>query len=141
MKGVIPQVCKWLPIAVVLSGSQSGIALPAADLNSTFTVKTYDGLELPANVSMPPVGSCKKLVIFIQGSTPYDEHGFEGPFWDENGSVIRQKNDFYHRFLDIMPAKGYASMRPAFFDGDSEAAAGGNTGGQGPCNVGQSDVW
>jgi predicted esterase len=71
-----------------------------------FTVKTYDGLELPAQV-ISASAPFKKLLIFIHGSTPYDQFGNDGPGWDENGKIIKQKNNFYNRFIEVMPAKGY----------------------------------
>lgn len=73
----------------------------------SFTVKTYDGLELPAQV-IPTSGTFKKLLIYIHGSTPYDQFGNDGPGWDENGKIIKQENNFYKRFIEVMPAKGYA---------------------------------
>jgi tetratricopeptide (TPR) repeat protein len=82
------------------SGSQDNIA-------THFTVRTFDGSELPAQV-IPASAPFKKLLIFIQGSTPYDQFGNEGPGLDENGAIIKQKNDFYNRFMEVMPAKGYA---------------------------------
>jgi pimeloyl-ACP methyl ester carboxylesterase len=71
-----------------------------------FTVKTYDGLELPAQVikSGKPAA---KMILFINGSTPYDEKGNQWAGWDENGKLLKFKQDFYAKFLDIMPAKGY----------------------------------
>ena len=50
----------------------------------TFTVTTYDGLELPAQV-VHPQKEAKKLVLFINGSTPSDEKGNLCGSWDENG--------------------------------------------------------
>jgi len=72
-----------------------------------FTVQTYDGLELPAQV-IPASGTFKNLLIFIHGSTPYDQFGNDGPGWDDDGKIIKKKNRFYSRFLEVMPAKGYA---------------------------------
>jgi len=104
------QMLKWLYIVfplVFFGGSVT--ALLAAQNNSTtrFTVKTYDGLDLPAQV-LHTSGTSKKLVVFIHGSTPYDHLGNDGPGVDENGKIIKQKNNFYNRFQEVMPAKGYA---------------------------------
>ncbi|MFH1071069.1 MAG: alpha/beta hydrolase [Candidatus Glassbacteria bacterium] len=71
-----------------------------------FTVQTYDGLELPAQV-IRPAGPTSKMILFINGATPYDEKGNQWAGWDENGRLLKFKQDFYARFLDIMPAKGY----------------------------------
>lgn len=70
-------------------------------------VKTYDHLELPAQV----INKCsynKKMILFINGSTPYDEKGNLGARWDDKGKIIPEKHDFYIRFLDIMSNKGYS---------------------------------
>ena len=73
----------------------------------TLTVKTYDGLELPAQVIYNGSHD-KKMILFINGSTPYDEKGNLGAFWNDKGKMIREKHDFYLRFLDIMSYKGYS---------------------------------
>ena len=73
----------------------------------TFTVKTYDGLELPAQV----IGSSNpdsKMILFINGSTPYDEKGHIGAFWTEQGKIVSQKHEFYLRFIEVMSDKGYS---------------------------------
>ena len=70
------------------------------------TVETYDGLTLPAQV-IHPGNKDKKMILFINGSTPYDEKGNMGAFWNDQGKMITEKQDFYLRFLDIMSGKGY----------------------------------
>jgi predicted esterase len=72
----------------------------------TLIVKTYDGLELPAQV-INNNNHGKKMILFINGSTPYDEKGNLGAGWNDKGKIIMQKHDFYIRFLDIMSNKGY----------------------------------
>lgn len=47
------------------------------------------------------------MILFINGSTPYDEKGNMGAFWNDQGKMITEKQDFYLRFLDIMSRKGY----------------------------------
>ncbi len=72
----------------------------------TFTVKTYDGLELPAQVTVPE-NTPKKVVVFINGSTPPDEKGNLGGSWDENGVLQVEPHQFYKRFIDTMTEQGY----------------------------------
>ena len=60
----------------------------------SFTVKTYDGLELPARV-INSDNHDKKMILFINGSTPYDEKGNLGAFWTDEGKIITEKHDFY----------------------------------------------
>ncbi len=71
-----------------------------------FTVKTYDGLELPAQV-IKAAGTPKKLFVFIMGP-PCDEKGNMGPSWDVNCVSVAGPYGLYVRFLKTMPAKGYA---------------------------------
>ncbi len=73
----------------------------------SFTVKTYDGLELPARV-INSDNHDKKMILFINGSTPYDEKGNLGAFWTDEGKIITEKHDFYLRFIDLMSSKGYS---------------------------------
>ncbi|MGC9471447.1 MAG: hypothetical protein ACP5D1_07875 [Bacteroidales bacterium] len=73
----------------------------------TFTVTTYDGLSLPAQV-IKSREEKRKMLLFINGSTPYDEKGHIGAFWTDEGKIVAEKHDFYLRFLDIMSAKGYS---------------------------------
>ena len=72
----------------------------------TFVVKTYDGLELPAQVlkSKKPAA---RMILFLNGSTPYDEKGNQWGAWDENGKLLESRHDFYVRFFDVMSGKGY----------------------------------
>lgn len=79
---------------------------PSSQSMVTFNVETYDGLILPAQV-IEPANASNKLVIFINGSTPYDEKGHIGASWDANCKIITKKHDFYLRFLDIISMKGY----------------------------------
>ncbi|MEX0894547.1 MAG: alpha/beta hydrolase [Balneolaceae bacterium] len=76
------------------------------DSTFTFTVQTYDGLNLPAQV-LNPGNVEKKMILFINGSTPYDEKGNLGAFWTDEGKIITQRHDLTLRFLDIMSNKGY----------------------------------
>jgi pimeloyl-ACP methyl ester carboxylesterase len=84
-------------------------------LNDTlsFKVTTYDGLQLPAQIIFPAEGTSNKIIIFINGSTPGDERGNIAPVCNSKGQVILQKQDFYIRFLDFMPAKGYCTVSMA----------------------------
>lgn len=81
--------------------------LKAVDAPAVFKVTTYDGLELPAQVK-PASAPFKKLLLFIHGSTPYDQLGNDGPGFDDQGRILKKKNAFYNRFLEVMPSKGYA---------------------------------
>jgi len=103
------QVGRWFIIIFVLICFQATAPtlLSAPNKSSTnFVVQTYDGLELPAQVTHTSA-PFKKLLIFIHGSTPYDEFGHIGPGWDDKGQIIKQKNAFYLRFLEVLPTKGY----------------------------------
>jgi len=71
-----------------------------------FNVRTYDDKELPAQI-ISPENSDKKLLLFINGSTPYDEKGHIGPNWTDGGDIIAFKHEFYIRFLNVMADKGY----------------------------------
>ncbi len=66
-------------------------------------VQTYDQLQLPAKI----VEGGETTLLFINGSTPYDEVGNIGPAVLPDGTIIKQPHDFCHRFVDIMSAKGY----------------------------------
>jgi predicted esterase len=48
------------------------------------------------------------MILFINGSTPYDEKGNIGSFWNNKGKIIMEKHDFYLRLLDILSYKGYS---------------------------------
>jgi hypothetical protein len=54
------------------TGASSATAPPV----EAFTVRTFDGLELPARVARPE-GRARKLLLFINGSTPSDESGYQ----------------------------------------------------------------
>ncbi len=69
-------------------------------------INTYDGLILPAQVIEAHTVS-KKIIIFINGSTPYDEKGHKAAIWNNKGEPMLEKQDFYQRFLEWMPLKGY----------------------------------
>lgn len=79
------------------------------EFTDTFSLKfrTYDGLELPAQV-INSASHDKKMILFINGSTPYDEKGNIGAFWNDKGKIIPEKHEFYLRFLDIMSNKDYS---------------------------------
>ena len=73
----------------------------------TLKVKTFDSLILPAQV-INPINHNKKMILFISGSTPYDEKGNQGAFWNDKGKMIIEEQEFYVRFLDIMSDKGFS---------------------------------
>ena len=79
------------------------------DLKDTLklTVTTYDGLMLPAQL-IKTENNSKKILLFINGSTPSDEKGFQGAIWNDMGKMIPEKHEFYLRFIDIMSDKGYS---------------------------------
>ncbi|MFP4622028.1 MAG: hypothetical protein ACLFM7_12010 [Bacteroidales bacterium] len=101
---------KWIVWVIVIhsvcTNELSGENIKASFDTLTFTVKTYDGLELPARV-MNRESHDKKMILFINGSTPYDEKGNIGAFWTDEGKIFKEKHNFYHRFIDIMSSKGY----------------------------------
>jgi alpha-beta hydrolase superfamily lysophospholipase len=72
-----------------------------------FTVRTADGLSLPARVTRAE-GTPRKLLVFINGSTPSDEAGHQAATFDASGQPYRERHDTYARFLEVMPARGYA---------------------------------
>jgi pimeloyl-ACP methyl ester carboxylesterase len=90
---------------VLLAGT--GASFAAAPSIEAFTVRTFDGLELPARVARPE-GRERKLLLFINGSTPSDESGYQAATFDYTGKPYRERHDTYARFLDVMPARGYA---------------------------------
>jgi predicted esterase len=71
-----------------------------------FTVSTFDGLQLPAQVILPKENQ-GNFLLFINGSTPYDEKGNFAAMFTPDGKPAIQKQDFYIRFPDFMSAKGY----------------------------------
>jgi predicted esterase len=99
----------WITIFITAIGATSPV-LAQVDTNSQaitrFTVQTYDGLELPAQV-LRASNPKNKMLLFINGSTPYDEQGNQWAGWDDAGKLIKFNHDFYCRFLDIMSSKGY----------------------------------
>jgi pimeloyl-ACP methyl ester carboxylesterase len=104
------KVLKWLIILMIMTCVQNqtlaDTKLPLSSIVD-FNIKTYDGLELPAQVvrsSHPP----KKMVVFIMGGTPCDQKGNMGGSWDANCVSEAEPYDLYIRFLKTMPARGYA---------------------------------
>ncbi|HKI89259.1 MAG TPA: prolyl oligopeptidase family serine peptidase, partial [Draconibacterium sp.] len=79
----------------------------------SFFVTAYDGLQLPAQVIHPDNGLSDKIVVFINGSTPSDEKGNIAPVYNDKAQVILKKQDFYIRFRDFMPSKGYSTVTMA----------------------------
>jgi len=73
----------------------------------SLNVRTYDGKILPAQI-LHTENEDNKLILFINGSTPYDEKGNLGPFWTDQGNIIAEKHEFYIRFLDVMVNKGFS---------------------------------
>ena len=118
---------KVICLIIMLISSKSNIsAQTSKDIQAvkTFVVKTYDNLQLPAQVIMPTKDS-KAMLLFINGSTPYDEKGNIGATWNnDDGKMLAERHDFYTRFLEIMPSKGYkvATMAKRSFCLSSEAA-------------------
>ncbi len=103
------KVFKWLLVLIIIACSQIQTLAQSEDASDSaivFTVKTFDGLELPAQV-LGDAKSGQKLIVFISGSTPYDHRGNQWAGWDGKGNIVSQKQDFYARFLDIMSSKGY----------------------------------
>ena len=104
------KVLKWLIVSMMMTCAQIQTLAntnPLLPSITAFTVKTYDGLVLPAQVvrsSHPP----KKVVVFIMGGTPCDQKGNMGGSWDANCVSEAEPYDLYIRFLKTMPAKGYA---------------------------------
>jgi pimeloyl-ACP methyl ester carboxylesterase len=102
------KVIKWLIISMMSCTQIQTLASTNPPLLSivNFTVKTYDSLELPAQViqSSQPT---KKLLMFITGGTPCDQKGNMGGSWDANCVSVAEPYDFYVRFLKTIPAKGY----------------------------------
>jgi tetratricopeptide (TPR) repeat protein len=93
-------------VLLILSISTAG-QLAAENRDTTsFNVKTYDDKVLPAQI-IHPENSNKKLLLFINGSTPYDEKGHIGANWTDKGDIIAFKHEFYIRFLNVMVNKGY----------------------------------
>lgn len=90
----------------VITGIVSGQNINNSDSIVRLKIETYDKLTLPAQV-IKKVDSGKKMILFINGSTPYDEKGNLGAFWNDQGKIITEKHEFYLRFLDIMSGKGY----------------------------------
>ncbi len=78
-----------------------------------FSVNTFDGLNLPAQIIFPPGEKSKNMLLFINGSTPYDEKGNMAAMFNPEGKPAIQKQDFYFRFLDFMSAKGYGVVSMA----------------------------
>lgn len=96
--------------------SFSAIISTAANLQKdtvSFMVTAYDGLQLPAQVIHPATGPSDKIIVFINGSTPYDEKGNMAPVYNDKGQVLLKKQDFYIRFRDFMPSKGYSTVTMA----------------------------
>jgi len=79
----------------------------------SFSVSAYDGTQLPAQIIYPKTGPSDKIIVFINGSTPYDEKGNIAPVYNDKGQVILQKQDFCIRFRDFMPTKGYITVTMA----------------------------
>jgi pimeloyl-ACP methyl ester carboxylesterase len=99
---VLPALFLW---AVLLtSGCRN-----ASDLKEQETTGlsffTSDSLEIPAQLIRTPGSS--ETVLFINGSTPYDEKGNIGPTVLPDGTVLKSPHDFSTRFISIMSAKGY----------------------------------
>jgi len=104
------KVFKWLIVSIIIACSQVQTVAETNQPSPTvieFTVKTFDGLELPAQIIQPPEAP-KKLLVFIMGGTPCDQKGNIGGSWDANCVSEAGPYDLYVRFLKTMPAKGYS---------------------------------
>ena len=94
-------------VSSLITNKVSGQNPLKSDSLIRLNIKTYDNLNLPAQV-ISTGNNAKKMILFINGSTPYDEKGNLGAFWNDQGKIITEKHDFYLRFLDIMSNKGYS---------------------------------
>lgn len=79
-------------------------AIPGNEV--TFMVSTHDTLLLPARFIKGDAD--QKTLLFINGSTPYDEKGNLGAIWNDQGKIIMEKHPFYLRFMEVMAHKGYS---------------------------------
>ncbi len=96
-----------LMVSSLIGGSAWGSDPPTRDGVTVLAVATHDGLALPARVTGEALDG-KKMLLFIGGSTPYDEKGSQGTITNSRNEMIPERNDFYARFLEIMPRKGYS---------------------------------
>lgn len=94
-------------LAALVLLAASGPSRAAEPRTQSFTVRTFDGLSLPARVTRPE-GTPRKLLVFINGSTPSDEAGHQAAMFDASGRPYPERHDTYARFLEVMPARGYA---------------------------------
>lgn len=110
--GILPALFAF---AVSLATGQDAPFTPSGEETIGLSFLTYDSLEIPAQLIRAP-GSSKTL-LFINGSTPYDEKGNIGPAVLPDGTVLKSPHDFSVRFIRIMWAKGYdvASMAKRSF--------------------------
>ncbi|MFC1551622.1 hypothetical protein ACFL6P_03545 [Candidatus Latescibacterota bacterium] len=77
-----------------------------------FSVTTYDGLKLPAQVMFSSKPS-KNILVFIMGGSPYDEKGNTGGSWDDDCISISEKDEFYNRFITTTSSMGYTIITMA----------------------------
>ena len=77
-----------------------------SEVVTNFSVRTYDGLTLPAQIVSPAQPS-KAVLVFIMGGTPYDEKGNIGGSWDDNCKSTAEKDEFYNRFITTVSSMGY----------------------------------
>jgi pimeloyl-ACP methyl ester carboxylesterase len=73
----------------------------------SFEVTNGEGQILPAHVIDGGHGS-RLVLLFINGSTPYDEQGNIGVVWRDDCQMLPEPHDLYQRFLDVMPGKGHS---------------------------------
>ncbi|MFC1614804.1 hypothetical protein ACFL5K_05855 [Gemmatimonadota bacterium] len=111
IKSILYQLFRlnWTPIFFIVICAANPVRAQVDTTNQAITrimVETYDCLQLPAQV-LRASNPKNKMLVFINGSTPYDEQGNQWAGWDDTGKLIKFKNDFYCRFLDIMSSKGY----------------------------------
>lgn len=100
-----PGLLRWAAAAWLAASSAQAWAAGAPA--ESFSVRTFDGLDLPARLTHA-AGPRKKLLLFINGSTPSDETGYQAATFDAAGRPYRERHDIYARFLAVMPARGYA---------------------------------
>jgi hypothetical protein len=90
-------------IAVITSGNSTVFGQSIKEtISLSFT--SFDGLEIPAQL-IRTQGSSKTL-LFINGSTPYDEKGNIGGTVLPDGTLLKSPHDFTTRFMQIMSTKG-----------------------------------
>jgi len=94
-----------LASAVILTIGNSSVLGQSIKDTISMSFTSFDGLEIPARL-IRTQGSSKTL-LFINGSTPYDEKGNIGPTVLPDGTVLKIPHDFSVRFMQVMSFKGF----------------------------------